>query len=150
MKRFITVCAISAAMTAGTAFAETVKVGYMTTLSGGAGIIGKQMQNAVNLAMEHKGGKLGGMDAEIIFADDQRKPDVAKQLANRLMKSDRVDVVAGVVSSNLPMAIHKTVTRKGTLFVVFQTIKGGGSITESATDKNHVIRFGSTAMQAFS
>ena len=39
MKRFITVCAISAAMTAGTAFAETVKVGYMTTLSGGAGII---------------------------------------------------------------------------------------------------------------
>ena len=47
MKRFVTVCAISAAMTAGTAFAETVKVGYMTTLSGKAGIIGKQMQNAV-------------------------------------------------------------------------------------------------------
>ena len=102
----MTICAISAAMTAGTAFAESVKIGYMTTLSGGAGIIGKQMQNAVNLAMEHKGGKLGGMDAEIIFADDQRKPDVAKQLANRLTKSDRVDVVAGVIWSNLLMAIH--------------------------------------------
>ena len=100
MKKFMTICAISAAMSAGTAFAESVKIGYMTTLSGGAGIIGKQMQNAVNLAMEHKSGKLGGMDAEIIFADDQRKPDVAKQLANRLMKSDRVDVVAGVIWSN--------------------------------------------------
>ncbi|MFL2841698.1 MAG: ABC transporter substrate-binding protein, partial [Candidatus Puniceispirillaceae bacterium] len=64
MKKFMTICAISAAMSAGTAFAESVKIGYMTTLSGGAGIIGKQMQNAVNLAMEHKGGKLGGMDAE--------------------------------------------------------------------------------------
>jgi NitT/TauT family transport system permease protein len=51
MKKFMTICAISAAMTAGTAFAESVKIGYMTTLSGGAGIIGKQMQNAVNLVI---------------------------------------------------------------------------------------------------
>ena len=117
MKRFL-IAAIAAAMTmAGTANADTVKVGYMTTLSGSAGIIGKQMQNAVNLAMDHTGGKLGGMDAEVIFADDQRKPDVAKQLANRLVKSDRVDVVAGVIWSNLLMAIHKPVTRSGTLLI---------------------------------
>ena len=117
MKRF-SIAAIAAAMTmAGTANADTVKVGYMTTLSGSAGIIGKQMQNAVNLAMDHTGGKLGGMDAEVIFADDQRKPDVAKQLANRLVKSDRVDVVAGVIWSNLLMAIHKPVTRSGTLLI---------------------------------
>ena len=89
----------------------------MTTLSGSGGIIGKQMQNAVNLAMEHTGGTLGGMDAEVIFADDQRKPDVAKQLANRLVKSDRVDVIAGVIWSNLLMAIHKPVTRSGTLLI---------------------------------
>ena len=117
MKRFL-IAAIAAAMAmAGTANADTVKVGYMTTLSGSAGIIGKQMQNAVNLAMDHTGGKLGGMDAEVIFADDQRKPDVAKQLANRLVKSDRVDVVAGVIWSNLLMAIHKPVTRSGTLLI---------------------------------
>ena len=72
----------AAALTAGPALADTVKVGYMTTLSGSAGIIGKQMQNAVNLAMEHTGGTLGGQPAEVIFVDDQRKPDVAKQLAN--------------------------------------------------------------------
>ena len=104
-------------MGASPAIAETVKVGYMTTLSGGAGIIGKQMQNAVNIAMEHTGGKLGGMDAEVVFVDDQRKPDVAKQLANRLVKSDKVDVVAGVIWSNLMMAIHKPVTRSDTLLI---------------------------------
>ena len=59
-------------MGASPAIADTVKVGYMTTLSGGAGIIGKQMQNAVNIAMEHTGGKLGGMEAEVVFVDDQR------------------------------------------------------------------------------
>jgi branched-chain amino acid transport system substrate-binding protein len=117
MKKALSIAALAAAMTAVSAQAETIKVGYMTTLSGGAGIIGKQMQNAVELALEHKGGKLGGMEAEVVFADDQRKPDVAKQLANRLIKSDRVDVVAGVIWSNLLMAIHKPVTRGGTLLI---------------------------------
>lgn len=117
MKRLLMAATITAAMVAGSASAETVKIGYMTTLSGSAGIIGKQMQNAVKLAMEHTGGKLGGMDAEIVFVDDQRKPDVAKQLANRLIKSERVDVVAGVIWSNLLMAIHKPVTRSDTLLI---------------------------------
>ncbi|MGC6453460.1 MAG: ABC transporter substrate-binding protein [Candidatus Puniceispirillaceae bacterium] len=117
MKKISITAVAAAMMMAGTAQADTVKVGYMTTLSGSAGIIGKQMQNAVNLAMEHTGGTLGGMDAEVIFADDQRKPDVAKQLANRLVKSDRVDVVAGVIWSNLLMAVHKPVTRSGTLLI---------------------------------
>ena len=63
MRKLVTICALTAVLTAMPAIADTVKIGYMTTLSGGAGIIGKQMQNAVNLAMQHKGGKLGGMDA---------------------------------------------------------------------------------------
>ena len=117
MKKVITYAAIASALSMAVAHADTIKVGYVTTLSGSAGIIGKQMQNAVELALEHKGGKLGGMQAEIIYADDQRKPDVAKQLANRLVKSDKVDVVAGVIWSNLLMAIHKPVTRGGTLLI---------------------------------
>ena len=117
MKNILIAAAAASFLVGTAAHAETVKVGYMTTLSGSAGIIGKQMQNAVNLAMDHTGGKLGGMDAEVIFADDQRKPDVAKQLANRLIKSDKVDVVAGVIWSNLLMAIHKQVTRSDTLLI---------------------------------
>ena len=122
MKRIAVAILVVAAVAGGAAYllpAENgkIKVGYMTTLSGGAGIIGKQMQNAVNLAMEHTNGKLGGKDAEVIFVDDQRKPDVAKQLANRLIKSDKVDVIAGVIWSNLLMAIHKPVTRSDTLSI---------------------------------
>ena len=96
MKNMILAVAWTISLLLGsTAYADTVKVGYMTTLSGSAGIIGKQMQNGVKLALEHTGGKLGGRNAEIVFVDDQRKPDVAKQLANRLIKRDKVDVVAG-------------------------------------------------------
>jgi branched-chain amino acid transport system substrate-binding protein len=117
MKKAFIIAALSATVAVTQASADTVKVGYMTTLSGGSGIIGKQMQNAVELALEHKGGKLGGMDAQVVFVDDQRKPDIAKQLANRLIKSDRVDVIAGVIWSNLLMAIHKPVTRSDTLLI---------------------------------
>lgn len=133
MKKYLSL-AVAAAMTATPALADKVKVGYMTTLSGGAGIIGKQMQNAVNLAMEHTGGKLGGIEAEVIFVDDQRKPDVAKQLANRLVKSDKVDVVAGVIWSNLMMAIHKPVTRSDTLLI--SSNAGPSPIAGSSCHKN--------------
>ena len=133
MKKYLSL-AVAAAMTATPALADKVKVGYMTTLSGGAGIIGKQMQNAVNLAMEHTGGKLGGMEAEVIFVDDQRKPDVAKQLPNRLVKSDKVDVVAGVIWSNLMMAIHKPVTRSDTLLI--SSNAGPSPIAGSSCHKN--------------
>ena len=133
MKKYLSL-AVAATMVATPALADKVKVGYMTTLSGGAGIIGKQMQNAVNLAMEHTGGKLGGMEAEVIFADDQRKPDVAKQLANRLVKSDKVDVVAGVIWSNLMMAIHKPVTRSDTLLI--SSNAGPSPIAGSGCHKN--------------
>ena len=117
MKKVLTAATLAVLMTTAPVLADTVKVGYITTLSGGAGIIGKQMKNAVELAMEHKGGMLGGKNAEIIFADDQRKPEVAKNLANRLIKSDKVNVVAGVIWSNLLMTIHKSVTRSGTLLI---------------------------------
>ncbi len=56
MKHMImAVVATTLMLTNNPAFADTVKVGYMTTLSGSAGIIGKQMQNGVNLALEHTG-----------------------------------------------------------------------------------------------
>lgn len=101
----------------GLAAADTVKVGFLTTLSGSAGATGAHMKNAVEIAMDHLDGKLGGRDAEVIIVDDQRKPDVAKQLTNRLIKKDRVDVVAGVIWSNLLQAIHKQVTRADKLLI---------------------------------
>ena len=141
MKRIIVAVLMVAAVAGGATFLlpaknDKIKVGYMTTLSGGAGIIGKQMQNAVNLAMEHTNGKLGGKGAEVIFVDDQRKPDVAKQLANRLIKSDKVDVVAGVIWSNLLMAIHKPVTRSDTLLI--SSNAGPSPIAGEGCHKNFV------------
>ena len=97
--------------------AETVKVGFITTLSGPAGVIGKPMKNAFELALEHIGGRIGGLDTEIFYGDDKRKPDVAKQLANRMVKRDRVHFVTGIIWSNLLLAIHGPVTRSDAFLI---------------------------------
>ena len=51
----------------------SLKIGFITSLSGPAGVIGKHMKDSVELALDHVGRKVGGMETEIIYGDDQRK-----------------------------------------------------------------------------
>jgi branched-chain amino acid transport system substrate-binding protein len=97
--------------------AETVKIGFITTLSGPAGIIGKHMKDSFELGLEHVGGKIGGLETEIIYGDDQVKPDVAKQLAEKMIKRDHVQFIAGIIWSNVLMAIHEPVTSSKTFLI---------------------------------
>ena len=97
--------------------AETVKIGFITSLSGPAGIIGKHMKDSVELALDHLNRKVGGLETEVIYGDDQRKPDVGKQLADEMLKKHRVHFVSGVIWSNVMLAVAPTVTQAGTLMV---------------------------------
>ena len=117
MSKRIIGLAVGLALAATPVAAETVKVGFITTLSGSAGIIGKPMKNAFELGLEHVGGRLGGLETEIIYGDDQRKPDVAKQLVNKMIKRDRVQFISGIIWSNLLIAVHGPVTRSNTFLI---------------------------------
>ena len=74
--------------------ADSVKIGFVTTLTTPAGVIGQDMVDAVNLALEDIGGKMAGLDVELIVEDDGFKPDVGKQSTDKLVKQDDVDFVA--------------------------------------------------------
>ena len=97
--------------------ADKVKIGFITTLSGPAGGIGKDMKQSVELAVEHLGGKMAGLPIEVIFGDDQRKPDVGVQLARQMIKRDKVDFVSGIIWSNIMLAVAPTVTSAGVIMV---------------------------------
>jgi branched-chain amino acid transport system substrate-binding protein len=97
--------------------AETVKIGFITTLSGPQGIIGEHMKNSVELALDHLGRKIGGLDVEVIYGDDQVKPDVGKQLADEMLKKHRVHFVSGIIWSNVMLAVAPTVTQAGTFMI---------------------------------
>jgi len=89
----------------------------ITTLSGPVAAIGKDMKQAVELAVEHLGGKMNGIPVEVIFGDDRFKPDIGKQVAEEMMKKDNVDFVSGIIWSNVMLAVAPTVTGAGTLMI---------------------------------
>ncbi|MEM6495663.1 MAG: ABC transporter substrate-binding protein [Pseudomonadota bacterium] len=97
--------------------ADSVKIGFITTLTTGAAVIGNDMRDAVNLAMEHIGGKMGGKKVELILEDDGFKPEIGKQKADKLVKKDDVDFVAGFIWSHVLLASRKTVLDSGKFLI---------------------------------
>jgi branched-chain amino acid transport system substrate-binding protein len=116
MKNTLLVLAALALASAAQA-ADKVKVGFISTLSGPNAAIGIDIRDGFNLAIKLAGGKLGGLPAEVLVADDQLNPDVAKQNADRMLKRDRVDFVTGTVFSNVVLAIAPQVIESKTFFV---------------------------------
>ncbi len=99
------------------ALAGEVKIGFVTTLTTPAGVIGKDMKNAVELAVEQMGGKMGKLDINLIIEDDGFKPDIGKQKTEKLVKQDKVNFVSGFIWSHVLMASRKTVLDAGTFLI---------------------------------
>ena len=115
--RAMSVAFVACLLAVAPAAAETVKIGFITTLSGPQGVIGEHMKNSVELALDHLGRKIGGLDVEVIYGDDQVKPDVGKQLADEMLKKHKVHFVSGVIWSNVMLAVAPTVTGAGTFMI---------------------------------
>src|SRR5690606_13686676 len=81
------------------------------------GALGTDLLDGFNLGVKLRDGKLGGLPVEMEVGDDQLKPDVGRQLADRMVKRDGVDVGAGIVFSNVMEAIAQPVTRAEVLTV---------------------------------
>ena len=108
---FQTVLVAATIASTGLAQADSVKIGFITTLTTPAGVIGEDMKNSINLAMEHIGGKMGDLDVELIVEDDGFKPDIGKQKTDKLVKQDDVDFVAGYIWSHVLLASMNSVVR---------------------------------------
>ncbi|MEL6316173.1 MAG: ABC transporter substrate-binding protein [Pseudomonadota bacterium] len=107
-----------AAAAAPQALAEdAVKIGYVTTLTTPAAVIGEDMKTAVELALKHMDGQMGGAPVEVLFEDDGFKPEIGKQKADKLVKQDDVDIVAGFIWSHVLLASSKTVLDSGKILI---------------------------------
>jgi branched-chain amino acid transport system substrate-binding protein len=109
--------AVGAMIQAGAAAAEDLTIGMITTLSGPGAGLGIDVRDGFNLALEDLGGKLGAFDANVIEADDQRKPDVAVQLTERMLSREGADIVTGTIWSNLALAMMPAVARAGKIYI---------------------------------
>jgi len=97
--------------------ADSVKIGFVSTFSGAAAAIGNDARNAFELALDHIGRKMDGLPVEVIYEDDQQKPDVGKQKTEKLIQSDKVDFIAGYNWSNVLLASLKPAVDSKTFLI---------------------------------
>ena len=95
----------------------SIKVGFVSTLSGPGAGLGIDIRDGFNLGMKHLNGKLGNLPAEILLADDQQKPEVAQQITEKFIKKDKVDFVTGIVFSNIMLAVGQPVFDSQTFYI---------------------------------
>lgn len=117
-----------------TAARADISIGVLATLSGPQGVLGQDLYDGFALGVEELGGKLGGQKIRIIKEDDQSKPDVAAQLATKLIEKDQVPIIVGVTASNLMMAIHQRITGAGVFLI--GTLAGPAPISGASCSEN--------------
>ena len=102
------ICAAALLFAVHGAAAQTpLKIGFVSTFSGPVGQLGDEIHSGFRLAVEQLGGKLGGAAVEINVGDDQAKPDVARQVVDKMVEQDKVDVLTGMLNSSVLLAIAR-------------------------------------------
>ncbi len=89
-----------------------LKIGFLGTFSGPIGVVGQDQYDGFMLAVEQRGGKLGGTVVQILKEDDQFKPDVATQLVQKMIERDNVPIITGISGSNIAMAVAAPIIEK--------------------------------------
>jgi branched-chain amino acid transport system substrate-binding protein len=120
MKRILLASAAIVAFAATPALPQqkTIKIGFISTFSGPPAAIGNDMRNSFELALDHHGRKIGGLPVEVIYEDDQTKPEVGVQKTQKLIESDKVDFVVGYIWSNVLLASLKPLIDSKTFTIV--------------------------------
>ena len=116
MKKVIAAGLAALAMSvSGAAFAEPVKVGMITTLSGGGAGLGIDARDGFMLALKNAGD--AASEIEVVTEDDGQKPELAVQIADKMIQSDQVDILTGIIWSNLAMAVVPSAVAQGKFYL---------------------------------
>jgi branched-chain amino acid transport system substrate-binding protein len=121
MKKTLIAAGAVLALAAGPVVAQDkdkpIKIGFVSTFSGPTAVIGNDMRNSFELALDHMGRKIGGRPVEVIYEDDMQKPDIGKQKTEKLIQSDKVDFLAGFIWSNVLLASLKPAVDSQTFII---------------------------------
>lgn len=119
MRKTLLAALTALSLATGPALAQnkTIKIGYVSTFSGPTAVIGNNMRDAFELALDHLGRKMGGIPVEVIYEDDTQKPAVGKQKTEKLIQSDHVDFLVGYIWSNVLLASIKPAVDSETFFI---------------------------------
>lgn len=107
-----------AAASASASAADKLRIGYIATASGAPTTsFSKEMRSGFDVALKQLNGQLGGLPVEVFSGDDQGNPEIGKQMFDRMVKRDKVDIVTGVVASGVVNALAPLASQQKVFFV---------------------------------
>ncbi|GIX11087.1 ABC transporter substrate-binding protein [Elioraea sp.] len=86
-----------------------IRIGMITTLSGPGAALGNDIRDGFNLVVKNAGGRLGGLPVEVVIADDGLRPENGRAIAERMVRRERIQVLTGIVFSNVMLAVAPVV-----------------------------------------
>lgn len=119
MRKALLVAGAALMLAASPAMAQkkSVKIGFVSTFSGPVAVIGNNMRDSFELALDHMGRKMGGLPVEVIYEDDGFKPAIGRQKTEKLIQSDNVDFLVGYIWSNVLLASLKPAVDSKTFII---------------------------------
>jgi branched-chain amino acid transport system substrate-binding protein len=112
---------VALVLASGAAFAaDSVKIGFSMSLTGGSAVNGKQLLAALQMWRDDMNGKGGllGRTIELVYYDDQSAQANAPGIYTKLLDVDKVDLVIGpygtnVIAATLPVLMQHSVATVG-------------------------------------
>ena len=98
---------------------ETAKIGIIAPFSGPFAVYGQHFQRGAELYLEEIGGKAGNTRIELLYRDESGGPERAKQLAQELIVRDKIQMLAGILTTPSALAIAPLVTQGKMPTVIF-------------------------------
>jgi len=100
---------------------EAVKIGLVTTLSGPGSALGNEIRDGFKLGLKHAESVPGGTPIELKVEDDHQDPQAARRVVERFLKRDKVDVITGMVFSNVLLPVLPEIFRNDTVYLSVNT-----------------------------
>ena len=117
--RFLATVAACSLLLASPALAQGVKIGVLNDQSGVyADYGGKYSVEAARMAIEDFGGEVLGHEVELVTADHQNEPDLAVSIARRWYDADSVDMITGLTTSTVALAVQELSNEKKKIDIV--------------------------------
>lgn len=98
---------------AGAGTGGTVKLGFISPVTGFVAALGTDMRRGWEMYWQQNGGKAGDVTVQTVYEDDTGDPEVALTKARRLVEQQQVQLVAGPILANTAYAVAGYVAGKG-------------------------------------
>jgi branched-chain amino acid transport system substrate-binding protein len=94
-----------------------IKIGVLAPISGVYASLGNHKVNGIKMLFDQNGMAIAGHPVELLVEDTEAKPQEGLRKARKLVESDQVDVLLGVLSSAVGNAIKEYATRANKVWV---------------------------------